>query len=91
MLYVVGQWNPSDKIKLVIPAVYYIPCDDQETAGKLLKSVQRFGIEKGVVVELTGMEGLKDHVARQYELQDFDLYEFPISTHTLLQDLGRKV
>lgn len=85
MIYVFARWLPSETIRLDLPAIYYIPCDDRETAEKLASTLQRFGTDKGNVIELPNIKDLKKHVSDYYRLTAFELSLFPISIDKLLE------
>lgn len=85
MIYVFARWLPSEEIR-GRSTIYYIPCDSRETAEKLANAVQRFGTDKGNVVEVPSIGELKKHVSIHYRLTGFELTRFPISTDRLLDD-----
>lgn len=89
MIYVFARWLPSETIRLDLLAIYYIPCDDRETAEKLASTLQRFGTDKGNVnvIELPNIKDLKKHVSDHYRLTAFELSLFPISTDKLLEGM----
>lgn len=85
MIYVFARWLPSQKIRMDSPTIYYIPCEDRETAEKLASTLQRFGTGKGNVIELPNINELKKHVSDHYRLTAFELSLFPIPTDKLLE------
>lgn len=86
VIYIFARWLPSQIIKVVLPTIYYIPCEDRETAEKLASAIQRFGTDKGSIVDLPNIRDLKKHVSDHYKLSDFELSRFPIPTDKLLQE-----
>lgn len=87
MIYVFARWLPSQKIRMDLPTIYYIPCDKRDIAEKLADSLHRFGTDKGHVVELPNINDLKKHVSSHYQLTDLELTPFPISTDKLLEGI----
>lgn len=59
MIYVFARWRPSEKIRLDVPMIYYISCDNRDIAEKLAGTLQRFGTDKGNVIELPGVDDLR--------------------------------
>lgn len=88
MLYVFARWQPSEKIRMDLPTIYYIPCDNREIAEKLMSAIQRFGTDKGSAVELDTIDDLKKQVSIHYQLSDFELSRFPIPTDKLLKGMN---
>lgn len=88
MIYVFARWLPSQKIRMDLPTIYYIPCDSRDMAEKLVSAIQRFGTDKGSAVELDTIGDLKKHVSAYYQLADFELSRFPIPTDKLLKGMN---
>jgi hypothetical protein len=88
MLYVFARWLPTQKIRMDLPVVYYIPCDSQETAKKLAEVIHLFVSDKGKVVDLPSVNSLKKYVSNYYQLPHFDLFRFPIPSNKILEGLA---
>lgn len=85
MIYVFARWRPSEKIRMISPMIYYIPCDNWESAEKLAGTLPRFGTDKASVIELPDIQDLQQHVSNYYQLSNFELSPFPIPTDKLLK------
>lgn len=88
VIYVFARWLPSQKIRMDSPTIYYIPCDGQEIAEKLASTLQRFGTDKGTVIDLSNIHDLEKHVSNHYRLTDFELSRFPIPADKLLEGMN---
>jgi hypothetical protein len=87
MLYVFARWLPSQKIRMDLPVVYYIPCDSHETAKKLAEIIHLFVSDKGKVIDLPSVSSLKKYVSDYYQLTNLDLSRFPIPTNRILEGM----
>lgn len=85
MIYVFACWRPSENVRRDSPQIFYIPCDRQEVAEKLAGIIERFGTDKGNIIELANINDLREYVSHHYRLTRFELAGFPISTGKLLE------
>jgi len=88
MFYVFARWLPSEKIRMNVPTIYYIPCDNRNIAEKLAGMLERFGTDKGTVIELRDVDDLRKQVSIHYRLSDFELSPFPIPAGKLLESMN---
>jgi hypothetical protein len=88
LLYVFARWRPSHSIKTDLPVVYYIPCDNRETAEKLANVIHRFVSDQGNIVDLPDLGSLEKYVSAHYSLTRFDLSPFPIPSNRILEEMA---
>jgi hypothetical protein len=84
-LYVFARRQASQTVKTDRPVIYYIPCDNPQTAQKLASVIHRHVAERGNIVKLPDLGSLEKYVSAHYQLTRFDLSPFPIPTHKILE------
>ena len=48
--------------------------------------MEKFGTDEGNVVEVKNFDEFKKHISKHCDLAEYELFEFPVPTHKLLQD-----